>query len=58
MEDLGVKLTRVEDQGVFLFDLYRGQAYLEDKVGEVPIPPPPPTAAERDAMRRPGSAFV
>ncbi len=45
LEDLGVKLTRVEDRAPWELKPFRAHSYYEEKVGEFADPAPPPVLA-------------
>lgn len=42
LEDLGVKLTRIEDRAQYELKQYRQHRYYEENVGEFADPEPPP----------------
>jgi len=42
LEDLGVKLTALEDRAPYELKPYRQSAMYEERVGEFPHPEPPP----------------
>lgn len=42
LEDLGVKLTRIEDRAVYELKPYRLYGYYEERLGEFADPEPPP----------------
>jgi NADH dehydrogenase (ubiquinone) 1 alpha subcomplex subunit 9 len=43
LEDLGVKLTILEDEAPFQLKPFRQHSYYEERVGEFPHPKPPPS---------------
>lgn len=45
LEDLGVKLTRIEDRAPWELKPYRQGAYYEEYLGEFADPEPPPTVS-------------
>jgi hypothetical protein len=42
LEDLGVTLTKLENQAPWELKPFRQNAYYEEYLGEFPPPPPPP----------------
>lgn len=45
LEELGVKLTSLEDRAPFELKPYRRSAHYQERVGEFPHPEPPPVVA-------------
>lgn len=45
LEDLGVSLTRIEDQAPWELKIYRAHSYYDEELGEFEKPSPPPVAA-------------
>ncbi|KAJ8311123.1 hypothetical protein KUTeg_011323 [Tegillarca granosa] len=44
LEDLGVKLTRIEEKAVFIHKALKKGGYYDEALGEFPDTPPPPAA--------------
>lgn len=45
LEDLGVNLTRIEDQAPWELKSYRAHNYYDEELGEFEKPAPPPVIA-------------
>lgn len=45
LEDLGIKLTRIEDRAQYELKPFRQHRYYEEHVGEFADPEPPPVLA-------------